>query len=103
MNTFFKSILDWFKHSILRAISVVCILAIIGLLGLGVKRILYPLKAEVNNQIVQSGGANYDITINNPEDTFFVGIKFCGLKLGVSKPTIKKMHEIIKETKKIGK
>lgn len=41
-----------------------------------------------------------NIEVNNPEDTFFMGLKLFGLKLGVSKPTIKTMKQVVQESKK---
>jgi len=87
------------KHALFRTFSVLCVLAVIGLIGLGIKRILYPPKAESYSQVVQAGGTNYNIEIYNPEDTFFFGIKIFGLKFGISKPTVKKIKDIEKETK----
>lgn len=88
---------DATKHAVLRTISVLCVLAIIALLGLGVKRILYPRATESYAQQVQAGGVNYNIEIYNPEDTFFLGVKFWGLKFGISKPTVKKIKDIAAE------
>ena len=87
------------KHAVLRTISVICVLAVIGLLGLGVKRILYPRATESYSQQVQAGGINYNIEIYNPEDTFFFGIKAFGLKFGITKPTVKKITDITAELK----
>ena len=87
------------KHALLRTVSVICVLAIIALLGLGVKRILYPRTTESYAQVVQAGGTNYNIEIYNPEDIFFLGVRIFGLKLGISKPTIKKIKDITEEVK----
>jgi len=38
-----------------------------------------------------------NITISNPDDSFFIGIKVFGLKFGISKPEKKEMREVIKE------
>lgn len=91
------------KHSIMRTISVLCVLAVIGLLGLGVKRILYPPKTENYAQTVQAGGQNFNIEVYNPDDKFFLGIKIFGLKLGISKPEKKTMTEVIEEAEKVKK
>jgi hypothetical protein len=40
-----------------------------------------------------------NIEVYNPEDSFFVGIKVLGIKVGISKPIIKKTDEAIKEIK----
>jgi len=87
------------KHALFRTFSVICVLAVIALIGLGIKRILYPPKAENYSQVVQAGGANYNIEIYNPEDNFFFGIKVFGLKFGISKSTVKKIRDIEKETR----
>lgn len=89
------------KHAITRTISVLCVLAIIGLLGLGVKRILYPRATESYAQQVQAGGVNYNIEIYNPSDTFFLGVHIFGLKFGISKPTVKKIKDITAELKPV--
>jgi hypothetical protein len=54
-------------------------------------------KTESYNQVVKQGGKNYNIEIYNPEDVFFIGIKALGLKVGISKPIVKKIGEAIKE------
>jgi len=87
------------KHSIMRAISVFCVFAVIALIGLGVKRIIYPQKTESYSQIVQAGGTNFNIEVYQPDDNFFLGIKLLGLKFGISKPTVKKISEISQEVK----
>ncbi len=87
------------KHAVIRTFSVLCVLVVIALLGLGVKRILYPPKTESYAQTVQAGGTNYNIEIYNPEDNFFFGVKIWGLKLGISKPTVKKIKDITAELK----
>ncbi len=87
------------KHAIMRTISVFCVVAVIALIGLGIKRILYPPKTENYSQVVQSGGTNFNIEVYQPDDNFFLGIKFWGLKFGLSKPTVKKISEISQEVK----
>ncbi len=89
------------KHAVMRTISVICVLAVIFLIGLGIKRILYPPKTENYSQVVQSGGTNFNIEVYNPEDTFFLGVKIFGLKLGISKPTVKKISEISHDVKSV--
>ena len=46
MNSVANTVVQGTKHAVLRTFSVICVLAVIGLLGLGVKRILYPPKTE---------------------------------------------------------
>jgi len=89
------------KHSVFRTGSVLCVLAVVGLLGLGVKRILYPPKTESYAQTVEAGGRNYNIEVYNPEDTFFLGMRIFGFKIGLTKPNVKKMAEVVKEAEKI--
>ncbi len=99
MNPIVKTGAQAIKHSVMRTISVLCVVAVIALLGLGIKRILYPKATESYKQIVEAGGTNYNIEIYNPEDTFFLGIKFWGLKIGITKPTVKRMKDITAELK----
>lgn len=87
------------KHAIMRTISVFCVVAVIALIGLGVKRILYPPKTENYSQIVQAGGTNFNIEVYNPEDELFLGVKIFGFKFGISRPTVKKISEISQEVK----
>jgi len=89
------------KHAIFRAFSVFCVFLVIGLLGLGVKRLLYPPKTESYAQTIQAGGVNYNIEIYNPQDTFFLGLHIFGFKLGITKPTVKKINDITAELKPI--
>lgn len=87
------------KHSVLRTFSVFCVIAILVLIGLGIKRILYPPKTESYAQVVQSGGINYNIEVYTPEDSFFIGLRIFGLKFGISKPLVKRIKEITEEIK----
>ena len=84
----------------MRTISVLCVIAVIALLGLGVKRILFPKPAQSYHQVVEAGGTNYNIEVYTPEDKFFLGLRIFGLKLGISKPTVTKIGEIADEVKK---
>jgi ABC-type phosphate transport system auxiliary subunit len=92
-------IIDTAKHAVGRTVSVLCVLAVIAILALGVKRIFWPKATENYSQQVQAGGVNYNIEIYNPEDNLFIGIKALGLKFGISKPTVKKIADITKELK----
>jgi hypothetical protein len=90
------------KHAILRTISVICVLFVCAGIYYAVYRtFIKPRPTESYAQVIQAGGTNYNIEIYNPEDTFFLGIKLWGLKLGISKPIIKKINDITKEIKKI--
>lgn len=101
MNPLFIAGTQATRHAIMRTLSVLCVLAVIALLGLGVKRILYPRATESYAQVVQAGGTNYNIEIYNPEDTFFLGLKFWGFKVGISRPTVKKIKDITAEVKPV--
>jgi len=88
------------KHAFLRTISVICVLAVLALVGLGVKRLLYPKPTESYSQQVQSGGRNYNIE-NNPKPGeiadvvqdqvkkqkkhWFVGFIIAGVEVGIGK------------------
>ena len=88
------------KHSLLRTFSVICVVAVIALLVLGVKRILYPKPTESYSQLVQAGGTNYNIEnnpkpgeiadvvqdqVNKQKKRFFLGVVLWGVELGVGK------------------
>ena len=59
------------KHAFLRTFSVICVLAVIALLGLGVKRILYPRATESYAQKAE--------TITNIEYHYYPNKKVLGL------------------------
>ena len=61
------------KHSLLRTVSVICVLAVIALLGLGIKRILYPRATESYAQKAEQ--------ITNNETNYFPNKKVFGLGL----------------------
>lgn len=100
MNPAILPVANAVRHSIMRTISVLCVLAVIATIVYSVWRVFNPKPRESYAQVVQAGGNNYNIEIYNPEDTFFLGVKFWGLKFGLSKPTVKKIKEITEETKK---
>lgn len=60
-------------------------------------------KTESYAQHVEAGGNINNIEIYNPEDTFFLGLKFWGFKIGISRPTVKKIKDITAEVKPINK
>ncbi len=91
-----KGAIHWIATS-LRVLAVVGIVWSIYVMA--IKPHINPTPTESYHQIVQSGGTNYNIEVYNPEDTFFLGVKFWGLKFGLSKPTVKKISEITKETR----
>jgi len=72
------------KHSLLRTFSVFCVIAVLALIGLGVKRILYPRATESYAQkaeIIQNTEYNYDYS---DKDIAFLGLKLWKVRLGVS-------------------
>ena len=85
------------KHAIFRTVSMLCVIGVILLLGLGVKRIINPPPTQSYAQVVEEGGQNYNIEVYNPEDDFFLGVRMFGLKFGISKPNVKKISDITKE------
>jgi hypothetical protein len=100
MNPFFLVGAQATKHAIGRFVSVICVgLVCLGLWWAVNRAFIHPPKTENYSQLVQAGGTNYNIEIYNPEDTFFLGVKFWGLKLGISKPTVKKIKDITEEAK----
>ena len=72
------------KHAVMRTISVLCVLAIIALLGLGVKRILYPKPTESYAQKAEqitNQEWNYDYS---DKDIAFFGLKLWKVRLGIT-------------------
>lgn len=72
------------KHAILRAFSVFCVIAVLALIGLGIKRILYPRASESYAQKaeqIQNYEYNYDYS---DKDIMFLGLKLWKIRLGVS-------------------
>ena len=93
-------IVDTVKHAVFRTISVICVLLVCaGLYWAVYRTFIKPRPTESYAQVIQAGGTNFNIEVYNPEDTFFFGLKIFGLKLGISKPTIKKIKDITKEIK----
>ena len=89
------------KHSLLRTLSVICVLLVVAGLYYAVYRtFIKPRPTESYAQVVQAGGTNYNIEIYNPEDSFFLGVRIFGLKFGISKPIVKSIKEITEEIKK---
>ena len=74
MNPLLIAGLSVTKHAIWRTVSVICVLAVVGLLVLGVKRILYPIKPPPTNT-QQGQRDNYNVTIA-PKQTFFGCMRF---------------------------
>ena len=103
MNPLFIAGSQAAKHAIMRTLSVLCVLAVVGLLGFGVYRLLNPKPTESYAQVVEKGGTNVNIEITNPEDKFFVGFRLFGIKFGISKSEKKTMTEVVKEAKNIMK
>jgi len=83
-------------HSIKRTLSVLCVLAVIALLGLGVKRLLYPPKTENYSQLVQAGGSNTNIEYHYypNKKVLGLGLTLWGWDIGIMK------YDYPKEVKK---
>ena len=78
------------KHSIMRTISVLCVIAVLALIGLGIKRILYPKATESYAQKAETI-QNYEYhNYYDGDAKFFFGLKLFGFKLGISKLEVKK-------------
>ena len=70
------------KHSLLRTFSVICVMAIIALLVLGIKRILYPLRFPTTTQNAEK----IEITYIYPNKKVLgIGITLWGFDIGISK------------------
>lgn len=91
---------EWAVHSVARAISVICVLLVMGgLVWCIYVTVVRPI-TKPNPTTTQAARIIQNIEVNNPEDTFFIGIKVFGWKLGLSKPTIKTTRQVIKEATK---
>ena len=77
-------IVDAGKHAVLRTISVVCVLAIVGLLALGVKRILYPRATESYAQKAEQI-TNIEHNFYPNKKVFGLGLTLWGLDIGIMK------------------
>ena len=78
------AIVDVTKHALLRTISVLCVLAVIGLLALGVKRILYPRATESYAQKAESI-TNIEPNFYPNKKVFGLGVTLWGWDLGITK------------------
>jgi hypothetical protein len=87
------------KHSLMRTVSVICTLLVMGGLGWAVYVTVIRPHTKGTFKIKQEAQQITNIEVYNPEDKFFVGVKIFGLKFGISKPTIKKISEITEEVK----
>ena len=86
-------------HWITRTLSVLAVVGIgWGIYVMAVKPHVNPVPTE---SYAQQANQITNIEVYNPEDRFFLGIKVFGWKFGFSKPRVKKMAEIVKETKEI--
>lgn len=82
MNNITLKLLDLIWHSIRRTISVVCVLAVIGLIGLGIKRILYPPPTTTQIQKAETiQNIHYDYS---EKEKAFLGLKIWKFRIGIS-------------------
>jgi hypothetical protein len=72
------------KHAIFRTISVLCVIAVIALLGLGVKRILYPKASESYQQKAEQI-TNIEHNLYPNKKVFGIGITLWGFDIGIMK------------------
>ena len=84
-------------HQLQRTVGVVCTLLVIAGLGWAVYVMAIKPHTRPTPTTKQEAKIIQNIEINTPEDSFFLGIRLWGFKLGISKPTIKTTREIIKE------
>jgi hypothetical protein len=87
MNPVINPVVSATKHAIGRTVSVLCVLAVVALLGLGVKRIIYPPKTESYAQTVQAGGTNNNIEYHYYPNKKVLGLGFTlwGWDIGIMK------------------
>ena len=81
------------KHSLLRTVSVICVLAVIALLGLGIKRLLYPRATESYAQKADQI-TNIEHNYYPNKKVFGLGLTLWGLDIGIMK------YDYSKEVKK---
>ena len=72
------------KHSISRTISVLCVLAVIALIGLGIKRILYPKPTESYQQKANNI-INNETNYYPSKKVFGLGLTIFGFDVGISR------------------
>ena len=97
MNPIILTTAQAVKHSIMRTVSVVCVLLVCAGLYYAVYRTF--IKPRPTESYAQHADNNIiNIEVYNPEDTFFLGVKLFGFNLGISKPTVKKINEISQES-----
>ena len=71
-------------HSLSRTFSVFCVLAVIALLGLGIKRILYPKPTESYAQKAEQI-TNIEHNFYPNKKVFGLGLTLWGLDIGITK------------------
>jgi len=81
------------KHSLLRTFSVICVVAVIALLALGVKRILYPRATESYAQKAENI-TNIEYHNYPNKKVLGLGITLWGFDIGIMK------YDYPKESKK---
>lgn len=84
MNPLIVPAVNATKHAVLRTISVLCVLAMIGLLALGIKRILYPKPTESYAQKAETI-TNTEYNTYPSKKVFGLGITLWGFDIGISK------------------
>ena len=72
------------KHSLLRTFSVFCVIAVLALIGLGVKRILYPRATESYAQKAEQI-TNIEHNFYPNKKVFGLGLTLWGLDIGITK------------------
>lgn len=90
------------KHAVQRTASVMGVLTVIFLIGLGLYMgYITFIKPHFNPNPTtrQQAYEIINVEIYNPEDNFFLGVRIFGLKFGISKPIVKRIKEITEEVK----
>ena len=72
------------KHSLLRTFSVLCVIAVIALMGLGIKRILYPRATESYAQKAENI-TNIEHNYYPNKKVFGLGLTLWGWDIGITK------------------
>ena len=91
------------KHAVQRTASVMGVLTVVFLIGLGLYMgYITFVKPHFNPSptTTQTAEEITNIEIYNPEDSFFLGVRMFGLKFGITKPIVKRIKEITEEVEK---
>jgi len=73
------------KHAIMRTISVLCVIAVVALLGFSVWRIINPKPTQSYAQKAEQITNNEAYYYYDTDSKFFLGLKIFGFKFGLSK------------------